>query len=150
MSRYASGDSAASPGPSEACERASWRNWSRRSTGSAASGRSVTSAAAPSIARPTSSVRVGHLDRRLTRLWYNRPVRLLVLDRYIVRELVSPLAFGCALLTFFLVIDRIYQLTDLVITKGVPFFLVVQLLVFMLPSFLANTDRKSTRLNSSH
>jgi len=66
-------------------------------------------------------------------------VRLLVLDRYIVRELVSPLAFGCALLTFFLVIDRIYQLTDLVITKGVPFFLVVQLLVFMLPSFLAHT-----------
>ena len=66
-------------------------------------------------------------------------MRLLVLDRYIVRELVSPLAFGCALLTFFLVIDRIYQLTDLVITKGVPFYLVVQLLVFMLPSFLAHT-----------
>ncbi|OLD38535.1 MAG: hypothetical protein AUI57_06645 [Candidatus Rokubacteria bacterium 13_1_40CM_2_68_8] len=66
-------------------------------------------------------------------------MRLLVLDRYIVRELASPLAFGCTLLTFFLVIDRIYQLTDLVITKGVPFFLVVQLLVFMLPSFLAHT-----------
>ena len=43
------------------------------------------------------------------------------------------------LLTFFLVIDRIYSLTDLVITKGVPFYLVVQLLVFMLPSFLAHT-----------
>jgi len=43
------------------------------------------------------------------------------------------------LLTFFLVIDRIYNLTDLVITKGVPFYLVVQLLAFMLPSFLAIT-----------
>jgi LPS export ABC transporter permease LptG len=62
-----------------------------------------------------------------------------VLDRYVVRELISPFLFGGALFTFFLVIDRIYQLTELVITKGVPFYLVVQLLVFMLPSFLAHT-----------
>jgi LPS export ABC transporter permease LptG/LPS export ABC transporter permease LptF len=66
-------------------------------------------------------------------------VRLLVLDRYVVRELVSPFVFGGALFTFFLIIDRIYHLTDLVITKGVPFYLVIQLLVFMLPSFLAHT-----------
>jgi len=62
-----------------------------------------------------------------------------VLDRYIVRELISPFLFGGSLFTFFLVIDRIYHLTDLVITKGVPFYLVAQLLVFMLPSFLAHT-----------
>src|SRR5882724_3942749 len=68
-----------------------------------------------------------------------RRVRFLVLDRYIAREMVSPFAFGCTLFTFFLLIDRIYGLTDLVITKGVPFSLVVQLLVFMLPSFLAHT-----------
>ena len=61
-------------------------------------------------------------------------MRFLVLDRYIARELVSPFAFGCMLFTFFPVIDRIYDLTDLVITKGVPFYLVAQLLVFMLPS----------------
>ena len=66
-------------------------------------------------------------------------MRFPVLDRYIARELVSPFAFGCALLTFFLVIDRIYHLTDLVITKGVPFYLVMQLLAYMLPSFLAHT-----------
>jgi lipopolysaccharide export system permease protein len=66
-------------------------------------------------------------------------VRLPVLDRYITRELISPFAFACALLTFFLVIDRIYHLTDLVITKGVPFLLVMQLLVYMMPSFLAHT-----------
>src|SRR5438093_596026 len=65
--------------------------------------------------------------------------RFLVLDRYIAREMVSPFAFGCTLFTFFLLIDRIYSLTDLVITKGVPFSLVVQLLAFMLPSFLAHT-----------
>ena len=66
-------------------------------------------------------------------------MRLPVLDRYILRELISPFAFACALLTFFLVIDRIYHLTDLVITKGVPFLLVMQLLVYMMPSFLAHT-----------
>ena len=62
-----------------------------------------------------------------------------VLDRYIVRELISPFCFGGALFTFFLLIDRIYHLTELVITKGVPFYLVIQLLAFMLPSFLAHT-----------
>jgi lipopolysaccharide export system permease protein len=62
-----------------------------------------------------------------------------VIDRYIARELVSPFFFGGALFTFFLLIDRIYHLTDLVITKGVPFYLVLQLLVFMLPQFLAHT-----------
>jgi len=62
-----------------------------------------------------------------------------VLDRYVIRELISPFFFGAALFTFFLVIDRIYQLTELVITKGVPFYLVIQLLIYMLPSFLAHT-----------
>ena len=65
--------------------------------------------------------------------------RLAVLDRYFLRELLSPFVLGVALFTFFLVIDRIYHLTELVITKGVPFHLVIQLLVFMLPSFLAHT-----------
>jgi lipopolysaccharide export system permease protein len=62
-----------------------------------------------------------------------------VLDRYLLRELALPFVYGGALFTFFLVIDRIYHLTDLLVTKGVPFHLVVQLLVFMLPSFLAHT-----------
>jgi LPS export ABC transporter permease LptG len=62
-----------------------------------------------------------------------------VIDRYFFTELVSPFCFGGALFTFFLLIDRIYQLTELVITKGVPFYLVVQLLAYMIPSFLAHT-----------
>ena len=56
-----------------------------------------------------------------------------------MRELIPPLALGTALFTFFLIIDRIYHLADLAVTKGVPLHLVVQLLVFMLPSFLAHT-----------
>jgi lipopolysaccharide export system permease protein len=61
---------------------------------------------------------------------------LRILDRYLLRELIGPFLIALVLFTFFLLIDRIYHLTDLVITKGVPFHLVLQLLVFMLPSFL--------------
>jgi LPS export ABC transporter permease LptF/LPS export ABC transporter permease LptG len=62
-----------------------------------------------------------------------------ILDRYIVKELGPPFAIGVGVFTFFLVIDRIYQLTDLVITKSVPFALVMPLLLYMLPAFLALT-----------
>ena len=62
-----------------------------------------------------------------------------VIDRYVLRELLAPFWLSGALFTFFLFIDRIYNLTDLVITKGVPLHLVMQLLVFMMPSFLALT-----------
>lgn len=62
-----------------------------------------------------------------------------LLDRYVFQELLSPFLIGVGLFTFFLTIDRIYSLTDLVVTKGVPFHLVLQLLVYMLPSFLAHT-----------
>src|SRR5207247_1368899 len=111
------------------------KRWSRSGTPAAPT------AAAPrpaSAARASATVRSG-CEGRYTGLWYNRAVRSLVLDRYIVHELIPPFALGGALFTFFLIIDRIYHLTDLVVTKGVPFYLVVQLLVYMLPSFLAHT-----------
>src|SRR5262249_54371651 len=80
---------------------------------------------------------------RVTTVWYNSwvkwPSAVRVLDRYLIAELISPFCFGLALFTFFLIIDRIYHLTELVVTKGVPFHLVMQLLVFMMPSFLAHT-----------
>ena len=62
-----------------------------------------------------------------------------IIDRYVLRELLSPFAMGVGVFTFFLVIDRIYHLTELVITKGVPFSLVLALLGFTLPAFLALT-----------
>src|SRR2546425_5731591 len=93
--------------------------------------------------RPASAARTSATARscesRCTSLWNNRPVRSLVADRYTWRELIPPFALSTALFTFFLIIDRIYHLADLAVTKGVPLHLVVQLLVFMLPSFLAHT-----------
>jgi len=62
-----------------------------------------------------------------------------ILDRYVLKELLAPFVMGVAVFTFFLVIDRIFHLTDLIITKGVPFHVVLSLLIFMLPSFLALT-----------
>ncbi len=62
-----------------------------------------------------------------------------IIDRYVYKELAAPFAIGVGVFTFFLVIDRIYQLTDLVITKSVPLGLVLPLLVYMLPSFLGLT-----------
>jgi LPS export ABC transporter permease LptG/LPS export ABC transporter permease LptF len=62
-----------------------------------------------------------------------------ILDRYVWKELGPPFAIGVAVFTFFLFIDRIYQLTNLVITKNVPFHLVFWLLMFMLPAFFTVT-----------
>jgi LPS export ABC transporter permease LptG/LPS export ABC transporter permease LptF len=62
---------------------------------------------------------------------------LRVLDRYVLRELLGPFFLALVLFTFFFLIDRIYLLTDLVITTGVPLPLVLQLVVYMLPSFVA-------------
>ena len=62
-----------------------------------------------------------------------------ILDRYVVRELSGPFGISIGVFMFFLVIDRIYQLTDLVITKHVPFRLVLPLLVFLLPPLLSLT-----------
>src|SRR6266511_2839069 len=99
-------------------------------------------------ARRASAGAEGHLARR--RLSYNERRAMSILDRYVWKELGPPFAIGVGVFTFFLFIDRIYQLTNLVITKNVPFHLVFSLLIFMLPPFLTLTDRKSTRLNSSH
>jgi LPS export ABC transporter permease LptF/LPS export ABC transporter permease LptG len=62
-----------------------------------------------------------------------------ILDRYVLRELSPPLVISVGVFTFFLVIDRMYQMTDLVITKQVPFRLVLFLLWFVLPPLVALT-----------
>jgi len=59
------------------------------------------------------------------------------LDRYVYKELGPPFLIGVGVFTFFLVIDRVFQLTNLVITKSVPFALVLPLLIYMLPALLA-------------
>src|SRR5215472_756708 len=62
-----------------------------------------------------------------------------IIDRYVWKEVAPPFAIGVGVFTFFLFIDRIYQLTNLVVTKNVPFHLVLPLLLFMLPPFFTVT-----------
>jgi len=62
-----------------------------------------------------------------------------ILDRYVALELSAPFVIGIGVLTFFLVIDHVYQLTDLVATKQVPFQLVLSLPLFLLPPLLSLT-----------
>lgn len=59
---------------------------------------------------------------------------LRTLDRYVLRELAGPFLWTGVVLTFVLIVDRIYELTDLVVTHGVPFSLVLGLAGFMLPA----------------
>jgi len=61
------------------------------------------------------------------------------LDRYVALEIGAPFVISVGVLTFFLVIDRVYQLTDLVVTKQVPFQLVLSLPLFLLPPLLSLT-----------
>src|SRR5690348_15149997 len=89
------------------------RNRSSRSLEAAEAGPAAASAATrPAI---TATVRVGLTTRIVQWTSVTR-----IVDRYVLKELAAPFALGVGVFTFFLVIDRIYSLTDLVITKGVP------------------------------
>ena len=62
-----------------------------------------------------------------------------ILDRYLLKELVTPFLIGLFVFTFLLVIDKIFDLVDLIINKGVPVHLVLLLLTYILPAFLVLT-----------
>jgi LPS export ABC transporter permease LptF/LPS export ABC transporter permease LptG len=62
-----------------------------------------------------------------------------ILDRYIWKELVFPFMLGLFVFTFLLLLDKIFDLTDLIINKGVPVYLVLLLLAYILPAFLVLT-----------
>src|SRR5262249_60417376 len=94
----------------------------------------------PVVSRMAARTRHVRRRSRVTNVWYNSRVKwpsaVRVVDRYLIAELISPFCFGLALFTFFLIIDRIYHLTELLLNNGVPFSLVLPLLVFIIPSFL--------------
>ena len=64
---------------------------------------------------------------------------LRTVDRYLIKELLPPFALGLLLFTFFLLIDKIFDLTELLVNKGVPARMVGMLLVYILPAFLVLT-----------
>ena len=62
-----------------------------------------------------------------------------ILDRYVWRELSTPFLLGLLVSTFLLLVDRIFDLMDLIINKGVPVHLVSLLFVYLLPAILVLT-----------
>jgi lipopolysaccharide export system permease protein len=62
--------------------------------------------------------------------------RLSILDRYLIKELVLPAAFGAAAFTVFLFINSIILAANFIINKGVPFGLEMRYLVLQLPAFM--------------
>lgn len=62
-----------------------------------------------------------------------------LIDRYILREIAVPFCMILFVLTFILLMGKILQVMDLMINKGVAFFDIARLMLFMMPSFLAFT-----------
>jgi lipopolysaccharide export system permease protein len=56
-----------------------------------------------------------------------------IMDRYILKEMMAPLAFGIAAFLLFWFINTFFLAADYVINKGAPFFLVLRFLTFRVP-----------------
>src|SRR5229473_3862828 len=62
-----------------------------------------------------------------------------LIDRYVAREIVAPLALGVLLLTFALVTGRLLKLTEMVVNRGVTLADVLSLIGYIMPAFLELT-----------
>ena len=60
-------------------------------------------------------------------------------DRYILKEITPPFLIGLLIYTFVLLMNQILLLSELFIARGVSFRVVLELLVYLIPSVLAFT-----------
>lgn len=61
------------------------------------------------------------------------------IQRYIISEISIPAVLGLGILTFILLMGRLPRFVEMVVNKGVPFFDMVKLIGYMLPTFLIIT-----------
>ena len=61
------------------------------------------------------------------------------LDRYLVREILGPLALGFLVYTFILLIRFLFQSAEMIIRRGLPVSVVGELLVYTLPNIVVLT-----------
>jgi lipopolysaccharide export system permease protein len=59
-----------------------------------------------------------------------------LIDRYILREVLTPFLLTLGTLLLVLLTDQLLRLVELFINKGVPFLTIVKILVWILPTFL--------------
>lgn len=62
-----------------------------------------------------------------------------ILSRYILKEFLANLALGVMVFTFILLMDRLFELVDLLLRKGVGLVLTLKILFYLLPSSLSIT-----------
>src|SRR5262249_16332919 len=62
-----------------------------------------------------------------------------ILSKYILRQYMANLLLGLAIFTFVLLLDRLFELVDLLINKGAGFLLTMKLLVLLIPTSLSLT-----------
>lgn len=62
-----------------------------------------------------------------------------ILHKYIVKEFISSFVFGLTIFSAILLLDQIFQLVDLFLSKGVGFFLILQLFILIIPNILSLT-----------
>ena len=62
-----------------------------------------------------------------------------ILDRYIIKEVMSFVALAASALTIMLIVKTLFELTDMLINEKVALLYVVKLLVYRLPAFLVLT-----------
>jgi LPS export ABC transporter permease LptF/LPS export ABC transporter permease LptG len=64
---------------------------------------------------------------------------LRLFDRYILKEIIPPFLIGLVVYSFVLLMNQILLLFELFIARGVPFKVILDLLIYLLPSVLAFT-----------
>lgn len=62
-----------------------------------------------------------------------------IVDRYIVREMLPPFFLSTAVLLFVLFLQKLFQLADLIISKGATLVSTATVLVYIVPGFLSIT-----------
>ncbi|MDD3641614.1 MAG: LptF/LptG family permease [Candidatus Caldatribacteriota bacterium] len=62
-----------------------------------------------------------------------------IIDRYIITQVMSFFLGVVALLTILLIMETMFELMEMLINKKVPFFNVLELLIYRLPAFLVLT-----------
>jgi lipopolysaccharide export system permease protein len=67
-----------------------------------------------------------------------------LLQRYIIKEIIPLFILGNVLLVVFLLLEKLISLADLFFTKGVRLSLIIETIIFYLPSFLVITIPTAT------
>ena len=62
-----------------------------------------------------------------------------IFEKYIIKELAGPFFLGLAIFSFIFLTDKIFELVDLIINKGVPAGKVLLLIIYIYPSFFSIT-----------